>query len=222
MGKSQTTDRVYILIHKMRDLVCVLSEVWPSSKHFVVLGTESKADLLFLNTPSLDQNFVFILLCYTWFWTSFLLGPFSSSVPSALTCFLAPLNPLYFLMFFTEPPVYTTGLQFSISMSVYSYLRLGSYLKLSPWVPPRAPWDPLSFIPPTEAHLSPKPKDQVFSGSGDKPAVKLQILFPERPHYSVSGDRLPAVPCPYLAAPHKVRTTRITTSSTSAHLETWL
>lgn len=61
-------------------------------------------------------------------------------------------------------------------------------MKLYPWVPQRAPWDPLSLVPLTEAHPSPKPKDQVFCGSGDKPAVRLQILFPERPHYSVSGD----------------------------------
>ncbi|KAI4560325.1 hypothetical protein MJT46_012563 [Ovis ammon polii x Ovis aries] len=36
---------------------------------------------------------------------------------------------------------------------------------------------------------SPKPKDQVVSGSGDKSAVRLRILFPERPHYGVSGAR---------------------------------
>ncbi|XP_076983812.1 cation channel sperm-associated protein 2 isoform X2 [Tamandua tetradactyla] len=50
-------------------------------------------------------------------------------------------------------------------------------------------------------------KDQVFSGSSDTPAVRLQILFPERSHGSVSGASS-CLHCLNLAVPHKVRITR--------------
>ena len=105
VSKSQTSDWVYFLIHKMRGLVCVLSEVLPSSSHFKVLGTESKADLLFLNAPCLDQNFSpFLFSVYTWLSSSFLLCSLSSLIPLDPTCFLAPLSPLYFLLFFCRDP----------------------------------------------------------------------------------------------------------------------
>lgn len=106
------------------------------------------------------------------------------------TCFLTPLDPLCFLIIFCRPPPPTRlhpwfpGLHLHVGPLLSASWLLSEAISLGS---SKGPLGSLITVPLTEAHLFPKPKDQILSGSGDKP-VRLQILFPERPHYSVSGN----------------------------------